>query len=198
MVITRELGRSSACISGVTHYELSRTSAPGAGIMCKGFSSLSLQSIQSLNFKLILISGRKWGGQAGFAGSSQAEGSNRKRFFPSHQGEKFCAMALPLQGSQAWTLSQSYTSAEWSKHPAKCTEKSHPCTLANLPGGHNLYLKRAGKEKGSCTALHHKYEHSRALQPLSPQSPCALGMISSSSNSRYASWRRIQKYESTH
>lgn len=37
-----------------------------------------------------------------------------------------------------------------------------------------------------------------ALQPLSLQSPRALGMISSSIKSRFDSWRRIQKYDSTH
>lgn len=157
-MIIGELGRNSAHVYGVIHCELSRTSAPGDGIMCKGFTSLSLQSVQSLNIKLLLISVSKWGGQAGFVGSPQTEGtrSNWKSVFLSHQGKKLWAMAVPLQGSQALTLFQSYTSSEWNNTYANCTEKSNPWALANLPEGHNLYLKRAGKEKGSCTPLPHK------------------------------------------
>lgn len=145
--IMSELGRNSAPIYGVIHYELSWTSASGDGIMCKGFTSLSLQSVQSLNIKLLLISVSMWGSQAGFAGSPRAEGirSNWKSLFLSHQGKKLWAMSLLLQGSRALTLSQSYTSAEWSSTYAKSTGKSHPCVLPNLPEGHKLYLKIAGK-----------------------------------------------------
>lgn len=157
--------------------------------MCKGFTSLSLQSVQSLNIKLLLISGSKWGGQADFSGSPQAEGirSNWKSLFLSHHGKKLWAMARPHQGSQALTLFQSYISAEWNNTSAKCTEKSHLWALANLSEGYTW--------KGAAHLYTTKYEHSRALQPVSLQRPCALEMISSSTNGRSASWRGIQKCE---
>lgn len=79
-----------------------------------------------------------------------------KKPFLSHQGKKLWAMAVHLQGPQALTLFQSYTSAEWSNTYVNCTAKSNPWALANLPEGHNTYLKRGGKEKGSCTPLPHK------------------------------------------
>lgn len=152
-MILSELGRKSAHIYGVIHYELSRTSAPGDGIWCKGFTSLSLQSVQPFKYKI----------SVNFSELERRPG--RFCWLTSSWGNQIQLKKALLVTSRQKALSHGTTPAGISRRNPfyepmdtyeKHTEMSHPCALAHLPEGHNLYLKRAGKEQGSCTPLHHK------------------------------------------